>query len=199
MPDASGTAPTAQELLLRDVEAIERLDEQIADLKQDRKDILARIKSNGFDTKTVGRVLKRRRMTAAEREEEDALLELYERSLGMLSDTPLGEAAVRRLTRRPGADPAQGDLEEASRRPRPEDDPHPGASLDDARRMGEEAGRGRRPVTENPFPAGDPRRGAWDQAWCLAAGSDGMDVPEAWKRTAPKGERKGRRKPGDGE
>ena len=58
--------------------------------------------------------------------------------------------------------------------------------------MGAEAAADGRPVTANPFPARDPRRAAWDEGWCKADGSDGMDIPEAWRRSRPKkGEPKG--------
>jgi hypothetical protein len=52
------------------------------------------------------------------------------------------------------------------------------------------AGAGTR-VTHNPYPAGDPRRAAWDEGWCAAAGSDGMDIPPAWRRS-PKKDSKGK-------
>jgi hypothetical protein len=45
-------------------------------------------------------------------------------------------------------------------------------------------------VTANPHPAGSRLRGAWDEGWCAAAGSDGMDIPPAFRRSKPK-------KPGD--
>lgn len=59
----------------------------------------------------------------------------------------------------------------------------PEPTVEDARRMGNEAAAGGQPVTSNPFPAFDERRAAWDEAWCAALGSDGMDIPDALKPT----------------
>lgn len=61
----------------------------------------------------------------------------------------------------------------------------PEPTVDDARRLGREAAHDNRPVTSNPFPAFDERRAAWDEEWCAALGSDGMDIPAALK-PAPK-------------
>jgi hypothetical protein len=52
--------------------------------------------------------------------------------------------------------------------------------------MGGEAAAAGKSVTANPFPARDVRRAAWDEAWCAALGSDGMDIPEAWRPTDKK-------------
>lgn len=73
------------------------------------------------------------------------------------------------------------------------DAPEPEPTVEDARQMGGDAARAGAPVTANPFPPRDPRRAAWDEAWCQALGSDGMDIPDALKPT-PKP-----KKPGAGE
>jgi uncharacterized protein (UPF0335 family) len=62
----------------------------------------------------------------------------------------------------------------------------PEPTIDDAREMGRVAAQTGKPVTDNPFPARDPRRAAFDEEWCKAAGSDGMEIPEAWRRNAKK-------------
>lgn len=66
--------------------------------------------------------------------------------------------------------------------PPPPNRPPPEASIDDARAMGRKAAEEGKPVSTNPFAAGDPRRAAWDEEWCRAAGSDGMEIPEAFRR-----------------
>lgn len=63
----------------------------------------------------------------------------------------------------------------------PAEPPAPEPSVDDARKMGTEAAAAGAPVTANPFPARDPRRAAWDEAWCQELGSDGMEIPDALK------------------
>ena len=66
------------------VERIERLQEERKALQSDIKDIFAEAKSAGFDAKVLRKALARRAMEPAEREEQDTLLDLYERALGLL-------------------------------------------------------------------------------------------------------------------
>lgn len=63
----------------------------------------------------------------------------------------------------------------------PAEPPAPEPTVDDARQMGKDAAAAGAPVTANPFPARDPRRAAWDEAWCQELGSDGMEIPDALK------------------
>lgn len=76
------------------IERIERLEEEKASLATDIKEIYAEAKGNGFDTKAMRKAIRIRKMDANEREEQDAILELYLSALGMLADTPLGQAAI---------------------------------------------------------------------------------------------------------
>lgn len=84
------------------IERIERLEEEKAGIAGDIKDVLAEAKGNGFCTKTIRKILSLRKKDHAERQEEEALLELYMQALGMLADTPLGRAAVSRHVSRRG-------------------------------------------------------------------------------------------------
>lgn len=77
------------------IERIERLEEEKAGIAADIRDIYAEAKANGFDTKALRQIVKERKMDAAERQEREALLDVYRASLGMLADTPLGEAAMK--------------------------------------------------------------------------------------------------------
>ncbi|MBF0305170.1 MAG: DUF2312 domain-containing protein [Alphaproteobacteria bacterium] len=188
---------TAGQRLRGFVERHERLQEEIDALKADQKEVLGEAKGTGFDVGTIRdilrlRKLERRHGRAAVLEREE-LLDLYKAALGMLYDTPLGEAARRRLSRQGGAEDFTEAIAEAAdlfsdteQEAPPAEPPPPEVSLEDARRMGAEAAAAGRPVTTNPFPAHDPYRAAWDEAWCGAAGSDGMDIPEAWRRRKPK-------------
>ena len=90
--DNSG--PVAADRLRSIVERWERLDSEIKELRSDQKDIMAEAKSAGFDTKVIRQLIAIRRKDAAEVEEQEMLLEVYKRALGMLSDTPLGAAAL---------------------------------------------------------------------------------------------------------
>jgi uncharacterized protein (UPF0335 family) len=77
------------------IERIERLEEEKRSIADDIKDVYTEAKSSGFDTKTLRKVVSLRRQDRAEREEQEALLDLYLSALGMLAETPLGQAAVR--------------------------------------------------------------------------------------------------------
>lgn len=78
------------------IERIERLEEEKSSLSADIRDVFAEAKGNGFDPKIMRQVLKMRKMEEADREEQETLLELYCRALGMLVGTPLGDAAMDR-------------------------------------------------------------------------------------------------------
>lgn len=65
------------------VERIERLDEEIAGINGDKKDVYAEAKGRGYDVKAIRQILRIRRQDAAERQEQEAILELYMQALGM--------------------------------------------------------------------------------------------------------------------
>lgn len=66
------------------VERIERLEEEKAGLAGDIRDIFAEAKANGFDIKVLRQVLKIRKMEKTEREEQEAVLDVYLQALGMI-------------------------------------------------------------------------------------------------------------------
>lgn len=94
--DASGFGGVAAEELKQFIERIERLEEEKAGVAGDIKDVFAELKGRGFDVKAVRTILKMRKQDFSERQEQEAILELYMQALGMLADTPLGRAAVER-------------------------------------------------------------------------------------------------------
>ncbi len=65
------------------IERIERLEEERKSLADDIKDIYAEAKSAGFDVKVVRQVVRLRKQEPAEVEEQETLLDLYRRALGM--------------------------------------------------------------------------------------------------------------------
>jgi uncharacterized protein (UPF0335 family) len=67
--------------LLGIVERIERVSEEIEGLGEDRKEIYAEAKGNGYDVPTIRKVLQRRRQDAAKRAEGEAILDLYETAI----------------------------------------------------------------------------------------------------------------------
>ena len=65
------------------VERIERLEEEKEALSADAREVYSEAKANGFDTKVMRQVIKLRKMEPQDREEQESLLELYMRALGM--------------------------------------------------------------------------------------------------------------------
>ena len=64
------------------VERIERLEEEKAALAADIKEVYAEAKGNGFDTKILRKVIRIRKMDAAERSTEEEMLDLYLSAVG---------------------------------------------------------------------------------------------------------------------
>lgn len=63
------------------VERIERLESERDEITSDIKDVMAEAKSAGFDTKAIRAVIKLRKMNAADRDEQEILLETYRKAL----------------------------------------------------------------------------------------------------------------------
>ena len=80
------TTSFAQGQLRSLVERIERLEEDKKAIAGDIKEVYAEAKANGFDTKILRKVITIRKKDRTEREEEEAMLDLYMHALGMLSD-----------------------------------------------------------------------------------------------------------------
>jgi uncharacterized protein (UPF0335 family) len=66
------------------IERIERLEAEKADLSADIREIFAEAKGTGFDTKTMRQIIRLRKMEHADRQEQEALLDLYKSALGMV-------------------------------------------------------------------------------------------------------------------
>ena len=73
----------AAEQLRLFIERIERLEEEKKGIADDVKDVYAESKSNGYDTKTMRKIVALRRMESHVRQEADALLETYRNALGL--------------------------------------------------------------------------------------------------------------------
>jgi uncharacterized protein (UPF0335 family) len=65
------------------VERVERLEEERKALAGDIRDVLAEAKSAGLDVKVIRQIIALRRKEPAEVEEQETLLDLYRRVLGM--------------------------------------------------------------------------------------------------------------------
>lgn len=69
------------------IERIERLSEEIKALNTDKAEVFSEAKSAGFDTKIMKQIVKLRAMDQADRQEQEALLDLYKAAVG-LADLP---------------------------------------------------------------------------------------------------------------
>jgi uncharacterized protein (UPF0335 family) len=65
------------------IERIENLEEEKRQIAADIKDVYGEAKANGFDVKALRKIVSLRRKEADERREEEAILEVYLRALGM--------------------------------------------------------------------------------------------------------------------
>ncbi|WP_426066618.1 DUF2312 domain-containing protein [Gluconobacter japonicus] len=65
------------------IERVERLDEERKALAGDIKDIFSEAKSAGFDVKVIKQIIRLRKQEPAEVEEQETLLDIYRRALGM--------------------------------------------------------------------------------------------------------------------
>lgn len=63
------------------IERIERLEEEKRELQSDIRDIFAEAKSAGFDVKAMRTILKLRKMNAADRDEQETMVETYRKAL----------------------------------------------------------------------------------------------------------------------
>jgi uncharacterized protein (UPF0335 family) len=66
------------------IERIERLEEEKKTISEDIKEVFAEAKGTGFDTKAMRTIIRLRKKDQAERQEEDAILDLYMAALGMV-------------------------------------------------------------------------------------------------------------------
>jgi uncharacterized protein (UPF0335 family) len=88
MPDIGGIAG---DRLKSFIERIERLEEERKALGADLKEVYAEAKGNGFDTKIMRQLIRLRRMDKDDLDEQEALIDVYKRALGML---PAEESAA---------------------------------------------------------------------------------------------------------
>jgi uncharacterized protein (UPF0335 family) len=86
---------SAQNQLRQLIEQIERLEEEKKALGSDIRDKFLEAKALGFDVKVMRQVLRLRKKSKNERDEEESVLEVYLHALGMLSDgSPSGNIEI---------------------------------------------------------------------------------------------------------
>ncbi|AUG52444.1 MULTISPECIES: DUF2312 domain-containing protein [Thalassospira] len=65
------------------VERIERLEEEKANLMADIKEVYGEAKALGYDVKILRQIIRLRKIEEHERSEQEQILEVYKRALGM--------------------------------------------------------------------------------------------------------------------
>ena len=91
MADVAGVAG---DRLKSFIERIERLEEEKRALAEDIKEVYAEAKGTGFDTKIMRQLIKLRKMDKDDLDEQETLLDLYKRALGMLPEAGPASAAA---------------------------------------------------------------------------------------------------------
>jgi uncharacterized protein (UPF0335 family) len=91
MPDIGGIGG---ERLKSFIERIERLEDEKRALAADIKEVYGEAKGNGFDTRIMRQLIRLRRMDKDDLDEQETLLDIYKRALGMLPDAAPPESAA---------------------------------------------------------------------------------------------------------
>lgn len=81
--NSAATGGIAADRLRSIIERTERLEEERKALAGDIKDIFSEAKSAGFDVKVIKQIIRLRKQEPAEVEEQETLLDIYRRALGM--------------------------------------------------------------------------------------------------------------------
>jgi len=85
---------SSQAQLRQLIEQLERLEEEKKALAGDIRDKFAEAKAMGFDPKIMKQVLRIRKQPKDDRDEQEALLDVYLHALGMLDDAPANQAMM---------------------------------------------------------------------------------------------------------
>jgi uncharacterized protein (UPF0335 family) len=67
------------------VERVENIDGELAELNEQKKEVFAEAKGEGFDVKILKEIIKLRKQDADERDERESLLDLYMRAMDTAS------------------------------------------------------------------------------------------------------------------
>jgi uncharacterized protein (UPF0335 family) len=75
------------------VERIENLDSELAELNEQKKEVFAEAKGEGFDVKILKEIIKLRKQDQEERDEREGLLDLYMRAMEQVGPEKVAKAA----------------------------------------------------------------------------------------------------------
>lgn len=168
----------------------------IKDYDDDIDEVYSEAEGKGYDKKALKIAVRRRHESAEQRAarlETEAMADLYAAAIGDLAGKPLDDLTRRRIDeqmrRQSGEQPpepaAQQDLPQEATRPA-----EPLETPEEAHDKGKQARKDSARIVDNPYHSSSPLRAAWDEGWCEEDGSDGMEVPAAWKRAKPEDDKK---------
>lgn len=80
--NSDNLSETAREKLILTVERIERLEEEKKEIAEQIKEVYGEAKALGYDTKALRAAVRLRKKDRQEREEQEAILEVYLDALG---------------------------------------------------------------------------------------------------------------------
>lgn len=83
MTEGFGHNSVANDELRQFVEQFEQLEMEKKGISDRQKEVMAEAKGRGYDTKIMRRIISDRKKDPSQRDEEDALFELYKSALGM--------------------------------------------------------------------------------------------------------------------
>ena len=75
------------------VERIENLDNEIQELNEQKKEVFAEAKGDGFDVKILKEIVKLRKQDEEERDERESMLDLYMRAMEQAGQEKVAKAA----------------------------------------------------------------------------------------------------------
>ena len=75
------------------VERIENIDTEIAELNEQKKEVFAEAKNDGFDVTILREIIKLRKQDQEERDERESLLDLYMRAMEQAEPEKVKKAA----------------------------------------------------------------------------------------------------------
>jgi uncharacterized protein (UPF0335 family) len=173
----------------------------LAEFDEDIEGIYTEAEGKGFDVKALRLAVRRRHETPeqrAKRYETEALADMYSAAIGDLAGKPLDDLTRRRIDEQMRQQQQQGQEppEPSAQSELPTQPTEPVETADQAREKGKQARRDGKRIVDNPYHSSSPLRALWDEGWCEEDGSDGMEVPQAWRRAKPPEEEK---KDGEGD
>jgi uncharacterized protein (UPF0335 family) len=75
------------------VERVEQLEIELAEVNEQKKEVFAEAKGEGFDVKILKEIIKLRKQDKEERDEHETLLDVYMRAMDSGEAEPMKEAA----------------------------------------------------------------------------------------------------------